>query len=278
MNEHPRIAVEHVTTFTYGAPARSSFNEVRMIPLTTPRQITVTAEVTTMPAASQYRYWDYWGTQVTAFDIAAPHQVLEIRAGSTVDTSTFTTPAKCTWPDIDSAAAAMAEFLTTTTFTHPDDQISSAAGTLRASEPAETVEAVCEWINSSIGYQPGVTGVHTSASEALDAGQGVCQDFAHIAIAVLRSIGIPARYVSGYLHPAPDPAIGETVQGQSHAWIEVWTGDWWEVDPTNLVPVGPRHIMVARGRDYADVPPVKGIYAGGGDDSMTTAVTLRRLH
>jgi transglutaminase-like putative cysteine protease len=92
----------------------------------------------------------------------------------------------------------------------------------------------------------------------------------------LRSIGIPARYVSGYFHPVPAPDVGDTVDGQSHAWIEVWTGAWWELDPTNLVPVGPRHVAVGRGRDYGDVSPVKGIYAGGDDDSMTTTVSIQR--
>lgn len=276
MAEPWRLSIEHTTLFSYGFPARSSFNEVRMMPLTTARQTTMAAQVTTSPATNQYRYRDYWGTQVVAFDVADRHHTLEVGASAIVDASSFSTPAACTWQEIENAAPAMCEFLSSTPATRPDGRLEPTAEQLRKSEPVETVEAVCEWVNSAIEYQLGVTGVHTSASEALEAGQGVCQDFAHVAVALLRRIGIPSRYVSGYLHPVPEPVVGETVEGQSHAWIEVWTGAWWEFDPTNLIPVGPRHIIVGRGRDYGDVSPVKGIYAGGDEDSMTTTVAIQR--
>lgn len=271
-----RLSVEHVTVFTYGAPVRSSFNEVRMTPLTTVRQTTLTAQVITSPVTSQYRYWDYWGTQVVAFDVADPHGALEIRAEAVVDATDFSRPTACGWPELHSAAGVMCEFVSTTPSTAPNEQLCDAANALRREDPVETAEAVCDWVHSALEYRPGVTGVHTSAAEALEAGQGVCQDFAHVAIAVLRRLGIPARYVSGYLHPVPEPVVGLIVDGQSHAWIEVWTGAWWELDPTNLVAVGPRHVTVGRGRDYGDVSPVKGIYAGGDEDTMTTTVRIRR--
>lgn len=271
-----RLSFEHVTVFTYGAPVRSSFNEVRMTPLTTVRQTTLTAHVTTSPATSQYRYWDYWGTQVVAFDVADPHDALEIRAEGVVDTAAFSRPTGCAWAEVEAAAGALCEFLTATPSTAPDGPLGEAAQELRRTGPVETAEAVCDWVHSALEYRPGVTGVHTSAAEALETGQGVCQDFAHVAVALLRRVGIPARYVSGYLHPVPEPEVGEIVDGQSHAWIEVWTGGWWELDPTNLVTVGPRHVAVGRGRDYGDVSPVKGIYAGGDEDSMTTTVCIQR--
>lgn len=277
MAELWRLSLEHTTSFTYGSPARSSFNEVRMVPLTTARQTTMTAQVTTRPATNQYRYWDYWGTQVVAFDVADAHYALDIRTSAVVDTSDFSAPAACSWRDIGDAASALCEFLVPTPSTRPDGPVALVAEDLRRTRPDATVEAVTEWVHSAIEYRPGVTGVHTSASEVLEAGQGVCQDFAHVAVALLRRLGIPSRYVSGYLHPAPEPAVGETVEGQSHAWIEAWTGTWWELDPTNLVRVGPRHIIVGRGRDYGDVCPVKGIYAGGDDDSMSTTVAIQRI-
>lgn len=271
-----RLSFEHVTVFTYGSPVRSSFNEVRMTPLTTVRQTTLAAHITTSPLTSQYRYWDYWGTQVVAFDVVDPHDGLEIRAEGVVDAAELSRPTPCSWADLDAGSAAMCEFLSATPSTAPDGSLGEVAVSLRRSDPVQTAEAVCDWVHSALEYRPGVTGVHTSAVEALDAGQGVCQDFAHVAVAVLRRIGIPARYVSGYLHPIPEPEIGEIVDGQSHAWIEVWTGGWWELDPTNLVDVGPRHVAVGRGRDYGDVSPVKGIYAGGDEDSMTTTVCIQR--
>ncbi|MDA8045896.1 MAG: transglutaminase family protein [Actinomycetota bacterium] len=271
-----RLSLEHVTAFSYGSPARSSFNEVRMVPLTTPRQTTLSAHVSTNPVASQYRYWDYWGTQVVAFDVADPHDVLEIRAEAVVDTADRSLRAACTWPELDDSSDVFFEILSPTPSTRPDDRLAAVAESLRQPAPPDTAEAVCEWVHSAIEYRPGVTGVHTSAAEALAAGQGVCQDLAHVAVSLLRWIGIPARYVSGYLHPSPEPEVGRSVDGQSHAWIEVWTGGWWELDPTNLVAVGPRHVAVGRGRDYSDVSPVRGIYAGGDDDHMSTAVIIVR--
>lgn len=99
-----------------------------------------------------------------------------------------------------------------------------------------------------------------------------------MSIALLRAAGIPARYVSGYLHPCGEQAaIGETVRGESHAWIEAWLGDWWGYDPTNDIPFGARHVVVARGRDYADVPPLKGVYSGGGSQSLGVVVEVTRL-
>lgn len=271
-----RLSFEHLTVFTYGSPVRSSFNELRMTPRTNARQTTLAAHVTTSPPTSQYRYRDYWGTQVLAFDVPDLHDALEIRAEAVVDTAGFSRPTTSTWQDLEAAAGAMWEFLSATPFTAPDGQLGEAAESLRSPDPVETAESVCAWVHSALEYRPGVTGVHTSASEALEAGQGVCQDFAHVAVALLRRLGMPARYVSGYLHPVPEPEVGDIVDGQSHAWIEVWTGAWWELDPTNLVAVGPRHVAVGRGRDYGDVSPVKGIYAGGDEDSMTTAVCIRR--
>ena len=117
------------------------------------------------------------------------------------------------------------------------------------------------FVASHLRYTPGVTEVSTSALEAFQAGQGVCQDYAHLTLALLRTIGVPARYVSGYLHPRKDAPKGEVVSGESHAWVEAWVGDWWGFDPTNGVPAGERHVIVGRGRDYADVPPIRGIYS-----------------
>jgi transglutaminase-like putative cysteine protease len=91
-------------------------------------------------------------------------------------------------------------------------------------------------------------------------------------------VGVPARYVSGYLHPGGAQAgLGEPVQGESHAWVEAWLGEWWAYDPTNDIPVGERHVLVARGRDYADVPPLKGVYSGGGSQSLGVVVEVTRL-
>ena len=120
----------------------------------------------------------------------------------------------------------------------------------------------------------GSTGVTTNAEEAWTQRQGVCQDLAHLAIGALRSCGIPARYVSGYLHPRSTADLGETVAGQSHAWLEWWDGEWRSWDPTNHKPAGDFHVTVARGRDYRDVPPLKGILSGGGGSALSVTVEI----
>jgi transglutaminase-like putative cysteine protease len=118
--------------------------------------------------------------------------------------------------------------------------------------------------------------VSTSAAEALAARRGVCQDFAHVFLARVRALGIPARYVSGYLHSAQDPTIGGTEKGESHAWAEAWMGDWVPVDPTSGEIPGLRHVLVARGRDYRDVAPLRGIYSGGAAHALDVEVELTR--
>lgn len=277
MIEEPwRLEIDHTTLFRYDAPVRSSYNEARMVPLTTLRQTTMSSQVTTRPAARQFRYWDYWGTQVLAFDVPEPHDELRIEAHSVVDTGYPSRPAPLSWAELAVRVEPLCELLTQTRYTPADRRLEDVGAGLRASDPFETVQAVVEWVHGALAYETGVTGVHTSAVEALDAGRGVCQDFAHLAVSLLRELGIPARYVSGYLHPTPDPDTEVEVTGQSHAWAEAWVGDWWEVDPTNLVAVGPRHVTVGRGRDYADVTPIKGVYAGETEDSMTTTVVIKR--
>jgi len=271
-----RLEIDHRTAFTYDPAARSSYNEVRMVPLTTVRQTTMTARVETTPSSRQYRYWDYWGTQVVAFDVPDSHRELEVRATAVVDTGPAPDRQAADWSTLAGVAQSMAEFLAPTPYTAWTPELAEVAEDLRRATTVGTVEAVVEWVHQTLQYQQGVTGVHTSAAEALAAGKGVCQDFAHLGVSLMRRLGIPARYVSGYLHPKPDPYIGEEMAGEGHAWIESWTGDWWESDPTNLVAVGTRHVVVGRGRDYADVTPVKGIYAGGGDDTMSTTVRITR--
>ncbi|GMA34240.1 transglutaminase-like domain-containing protein [Demequina litorisediminis] len=133
---------------------------------------------------------------------------------------------------------------------------------------------MCEYLHSEVMYVPGATTVHTAATEAWEARSGVCQDFAQLALGALRSVGIPARYVSGYLHPKRDAEIGETVAGESHAWVEWWTGEWTGFDPTNDREVGDHHVIVGRAREYRDVPPLSGVVAGATDNlDVTVKVT-----
>ncbi len=143
--------------------------------------------------------------------------------------------------------------------------------------PDQAAAAISARVHDHVTYLPGATGVRTNAQEAWDKGQGVCQDMAQIAVSLLRAAGLPARYVSGYLHPDPKAEPGSTSIGQSHAWVEYWAGGWTALDPTSGAPVGERHVAVARGRDYADVPPLKGIYHGPPESDMQVTVEVTRL-
>ena len=119
--------------------------------------------------------------------------------------------------------------------------------------------------------------MHTSGWEAWESKSGVCQDFSHIAIGMLRAAGLPARYVSGYLFPLKESAPGVSCEGQSHAWAEYWAGEWYGIDATNNVAPGLRHVVVGHGREYNDVVPHKGIYLGSPDSTLTVSVKLTRL-
>jgi transglutaminase-like putative cysteine protease len=143
--------------------------------------------------------------------------------------------------------------------------------------PEEAVIAAAQWAHSELEYVPGTTGVHSSGLDAHREGKGVCQDFAHLSLIVLRSMGIPSRYVSGYLHPNHKAVVGETIDGQSHAWIQAWTGSWWNYDPTNDTAINEQYISVGVGRDYSDVSPLKGIYSGEGSTDLDVVVEITRL-
>ena len=281
-----RLRIEHTTRVLYTGPVRTSFNEARMTPLTLPSQTTLESRVTAGPGVPVWTYNDYWGTYVSVFDLTDPHDDLMIRAISTVETEPFAgVPAaggRPGWPELRQHAAAgrLLEFVLPTALTTVAREISEAAIADIAAGgigPDEAAAAICARVHDHVTYLPGATGVRTSAQEAWDKGQGVCQDMAQIAVSLLRAAGLPARYVSGYLHPDPKAEPGSTSIGQSHAWVEYWAGGWTALDPTSGAPVGERHVAVARGRDYGDVPPLKGIYHGPPDSDMQVTVEVTRL-
>ncbi|KQU30435.1 hypothetical protein ASG69_05195 [Rhodococcus sp. Leaf225] len=276
-----RMRVVHTTGYNYDAPVTSSYNEARLTPRSDTRQNVILNRVETDPATRSYRYTDYWGTAVTAFDLHAPHTSLEVAGSSVVETDAFVPPDETLdWEDLaaDPVVDRFNELLGHSTYVPRNRQLTSVAKKLAKDlGPYDAVVAVCDWVNQEMSYVPGTTGVHTSAVEAWAEKKGVCQDYAHLTLVLLRSIGIPARYVSGYLHPNAEAVVGDSVEGQSHAWIEAWTGSWWGYDPTNGVPVNEQHVSVGIGRDYADVPPLKGIFSGGGSTELDVVVEITRL-
>src|SRR5689334_10690751 len=221
-----RTRVLHATGYAYPSPATASYNEARLTPRSDSRQNVVLNRVETVPATRFYRYVDYWGTAVTAFDLHAPHTRLDVTSSSVVETEVPEPPAmKLTWDQLhsDPGIDRYAEELTRTHYTPAVRRIDRVGERIaKYHEPLDAVIAAAAWVQSELNYVAGTTGVHSSALDALREGKGVCQDFAHLTLALLRSMGIPARYVSGYLHPRRRAAIGETVKGQSHAWVQAW--------------------------------------------------------
>ena len=276
-----RLAINHRSGYRYTAPVTSSYNEVRITPLATPTQLVLESSVEVFPVARPIRYWDYWGSVVHAFDLHQPHTELLVSGRSLVET---TAPAEdapdCDWSELrsDGTADRFAEFLEGTRYAPVGGAFDTVFDELASSSsPQVAVELAMAWVRSALRYESGITTVQTTSEEAWQAGAGVCQDFTHLLLSALRTIGIPARYASGYLHPKAEAAIGEAVVGESHAWVEAWTGDWWGIDPTVGRRVGERHVLVARGRDYADVPPLKGVYHGGRSESVGVTVQLTRM-
>lgn len=276
-----RLSIEHVTTYEYEGEVLASYNEARMSPARDATQMVLEHRVDVRPSVPVMHYVDFWGTRVSAFDVHELHDRLIVAARSLVETFAATPDiADIEWEVLSDERVRdeFYEYLHSSTHVPIDDGFRETAATIaRGLTPHETVAAVGAWIRESLTYETGATDVSTNARSALDLGRGVCQDFVHVALALLRAAGIPARYASGYLHPDADAAVDAAVTGQSHAWLEAWTGSWQRVDPTSGSAVAERHVLVARGRDYSDVAPFKGVYNGPPSRSSDVRVTIRRV-
>lgn len=278
-----RLQIVHRTGFRYAEVVEASFNEVRMTPLTQEGQMLLNHTLDVRPAAAVQSYQDYWGAQVEAFDVHVPHRLLEIVATSTVDTAVSTPRTAGTFWSVvlePLLQDRFAEFLVPTAYVD-DPRADPARSTIveemrRADTPYDAAVMAVAAVRDRITYTPGITDVSTTAAQAWESRHGVCQDFTHTTLALLRASRIPARYVSGYLH-TEESAPGQTVTGESHAWVEYWDDGWRAVDPTNDRSVGSAHVIVARGRDYADVPPLNGIYAGGQSEALGVTVEITQL-
>ncbi|MFJ4284164.1 transglutaminase N-terminal domain-containing protein [Paenarthrobacter nicotinovorans] len=280
-----RLSIVHKTAYKYNRRVTLSYNEARMTPLTDGQQVVLESSLKVSPnQASVSTYRDYWGTRVNAFDMQMPHESLEVLATATVEvhrTERVAVEDDIVGWDVMSSDKVQDEFsdwLPQSRLSGPGEEVLGIVpGIVEGKNPHEAALAVFAWMAGEMTYMKGTTGVTTNAEQAWTQRQGVCQDLAHLAIGALRCSGIPARYVSGYIHPRSSAGIGETVAGQSHAWLEWWDGEWRSWDPTNHKPAGDYHVTVARGRDYRDVPPLKGILSGGGGSGLAVSVEITRL-
>ena len=207
-----RLRVVHTTGYAYQSPVTASYNEVRLTPRSDSRQNVILNRVETIPATRSYRYIDYWGTAVTAFDLHAPHTDLTVTSSSVVETEREEPAvAEVSWSDLQSEAVIdrFDELLRPTPHTPTSKRVTSVAKKIAKSyDPAEAVIAAGKWVRDELDYLPGTTGVHSSGLDALNEGKGVCQDFVHLSLIVLRSMGIPGATCPVICTPNATPSWG----------------------------------------------------------------------
>ncbi len=286
-----RYRLHHVTEFQYDGPVSESFNEVRLRPIHDDRQSCISFRLSTTPHSRALSHRDYYGNWVHQINVPGEHRHLTIEAESVVliheapalpadSISLFEFEALR-----DELAEEYFEFLAPTSYVPHLPEVHALA---RAAEQQCSgtvvgfVQAASSLVHRSFRYEKGATHVHSSIQDSLRLGAGVCQDFAHLLLAVARSRGLPGRYVSGYLVPRPaaEPgASGEQVIGgqASHAWTEIYVpgAGWLSFDPTLGAPVSFRHVRLAYGRDYGDVAPVRGVYKGHAGQRLHVDVRVR---
>ena len=285
-----RYRIEHRTGYRYDAPVSRCRNEAHLRPRDTDRQACVSSDLVVDPVPTSWsERSDFYGNPVASFVVDGPFLEMTVTATSLVDVADGDPPTAVGpgWSEaLDLLTNDLSpEMLDAREFCFESPLVSTAKVVRDYAEPSfaegaplvDAVTALTERIHADFVYDPGFTTVTTPLDEVLRHRRGVCQDFAHLAVGCVRSMGLAARYVSGYLETAPPPGQERLVGADaSHAWVSAYipgTG-WIDYDPTNACFVGAGHIVVARGRDFFDVSPVKGLFSGGGAQTLDTGVTV----
>jgi transglutaminase-like putative cysteine protease len=281
------FAIRFLTEYRYDSPVSDNLNALRVRPATTSTQRCDEFHTRIEPEARIARHLDYFGTEVIEFGIPTPHDHLTIDVRARVVTSNPPDPPAGSWESLRSASYTDAAG----EFALPWEDQPAIAGlaelerAIAADTPLHTLERLCEVIPDRFEYRPGATYVGSGVDELLEKGAGVCQDFAHVSLVLLRRRGIAARYVSGYLWAAPEDAGTDSLEVDTHAWVEALLPDaeeggepqWVSIDPTNRRLADSSHVKIGHGRFYADIAPVKGLFIGGATSTLSSAVTLSLL-
>ena len=281
------FAIRFLTEYVYDAPVSDNLNALRVRPATTSTQRCDEFTVRIEPEARVGRHSDYFGTEVLEFGIVRPHTRMSIDVRARVVTADPPDPPDAGWPALGTEAYAEAagEYLLPAVDDPESEAVDELRDTMHADTPLATLQRLCDLIPDRYEYRAGVTYVGSTVEEFLAAGAGVCQDYVHLGLIMLRRNGIAARYVSGYLWAAPADGGDDSVEVETHAWIEallpsangrgepVWVG----ADPTNRRLAGERHVKIGHGRHYADVPPVRGVYQGNAGSQLDASVHMTRL-
>ena len=289
-----RLDIRYETRFRYDTPVRESHNELRACPVDDARQRVLDFRLRVDPATPVQSFRDYWGTRVEVFGVIPRHDRLDVIAEISVEThAPAEDPAPAT-PIADLAGhEAFHEYTVPSGHTGGGDLTELGRTVMNGAESAEaTGRTIADWVGRSLTYSPGATKVDTTLDEVVQRRVGVCQDYAHLTVALCRAVDLPARYVSGYLFARRDdagsgadangatkePGEADAVRVQTHAWVEVAVapGRWQPLDPTNGREVGERHVKIGHGRDYFDVTPFHGSFSGSADPTLVSSVDIRR--
>ena len=279
--------IRHLTRFIYNSPVSESVMELRMQPLTDRRQRNLRFDITTNPRARIFAYRDHLGNAVHYFDIPGHHLRLDLTAEAAVDVASGDPLPDClptdAWDAIDAQGSSgeFVNWLAPSRFARETPallEFARSIGLERRDDPLTMLHELTRTVYEAFAYEPRTTHVDSPIDEALAARAGVCQDFAHIMTTLVRSLGIPCRYVSGYIAAGTTESQDRSAANATHAWVEARLPElgWVGFDPTNNTLAQERHIAVAVGRDYGDVPPTRGVFKGGTGSELRVAVTVSR--
>ena len=265
-----KLAIEHETLYTYSSPALYTIQLLRLTPRQSARQ-RIVSWIIDAPGR-RHRHVDAYGNLSHTLVVNGAHSTLRVAARGLVETSPLLDGRLPPERRSDNGGLPREVFLVATPMTTPDADVAAFAHTVLPHGmrgPADALQlaaSVCERVE----YVSGATDVTTPAADALRLGRGVCQDHAHLFLAASRLLGVPSRYVSGYIHP------GQTHHVASHAWVDVWFADtgWVSVDVTNTQFTADWHCRIAVGRDYESAGPVRGVRTGGGVERMDVKVDV----
>jgi len=283
------LEVRHVTQYHYAEQVRESVMELWMQPQKSATQRLLSFELELDPPAQLFSYADSFGNAVYHFDVPHPHDRLEIVARSAVETQPPPPLPdaldKGEWDRLrsDFIRGECFDFLRPHGYARRTAALDAFAEAhrldeLRHLDPLSAARQLSSIVYGAFEYEAGVTEADSPIDLALAEGRGVCQDFAHVMIAICRDWGLPARYVSGYLFTDRAQKQDRSDPDATHAWVEVFLPSlrWVGLDPTNNIPAGERHVQVAVGRDYGDVPPSRGVFKGEAESQLAVGVSVRR--
>jgi transglutaminase-like putative cysteine protease len=288
MRPEMNYAIRYLTSYRYDADVVDNLNALRVQPMANGSQRCEEFSVRLDPEVRLHRHTDYFGTEVVEFEVSRPHRALTIDVRSRVSTKKPSEPPQAPWAALREPGyrEAGGEFLLQRDDAPEHQVLQQMLATLRsASTPLSAVMLMSELIPDRFEYRKGATYVDSTVHDLLELGAGVCQDFVHLGLCLLRHLGIAARYVSGYLFASgAHSGSDESVEVDTHAWLEallpmldgsepVWVG----ADPTNRSLAGEDHVKIGHGRHYADVPPIKGVYRGTATAELDARVTMTRL-